>query len=123
MTKAITDIAARCRPNDEVFILLIGHGSFDGKQAAFNLPGPDLTAGDFAELLSKLASQRVVFVNTASSSGPFVDALKGPGRTIVTATKTGGERNEPRFPAFFVEAFQHQVALADARECYPFFRV
>jgi hypothetical protein len=113
VAKAIADVAGRSRPNDEVFILLIGHGSFDGKQAAFNLPGPDLTASDFADLLTKLASQRVVFVNTASSSGPFVDALKGPGRTIVTATKTGGERNDPRFVQFFVEALTTDEADRD----------
>jgi hypothetical protein len=104
VTKAFTDAASRAKPNEEVFILLIGHGSFDGRQGAFNLPGPDLTAADFADLLKKLALQRVVFVNTASSSGAFLDPLKGPGRTIVTATRTGGERNDPRFPEYFIEA-------------------
>ena len=68
---------------------------------AFNLPGPDLTAADYAKLLDRLTAQRIVFVNTASSSGAFVQPLAGPGRTIVTATKTGGERNETRFPELF----------------------
>jgi hypothetical protein len=111
--KAFGDVAARAKPNDEVFVLLIGHGSFDGRQAAFNLPGPDLTAAEYGDLLKKLATQRVVFVNTASSSGPFVEALAGPGRTIVTATKTGGERNDPRFPEFFVEALSGEEADRD----------
>ena len=71
-----------------------GLGSFDGRTAAFNLPGPDLTAEEYKPLLEKLRLQRVVFVNTASSSGAFLSVLAGPGRTIVTATKTGGERNE-----------------------------
>ena len=103
--RTLADLAARARPNDAVFIVLIGHGSFDGRQAAFNLPGPDLTPADFARLLGKLASQRVAFVNTASSSGAFLPTVAGPGRVVVTATKTGGERNEPRFPEYFVEAF------------------
>lgn len=111
--KAFTDIAARARPNDAVFIVLIGHGSFDGHQAAFNLPGPDLTAADFARLLGKLATQRVAFVNTASSSGAFLPTVAGPGRVVVTATKTGGERNETRFPGFFVEAFTDDTADRD----------
>lgn len=111
--KAFTDIAQRARPNDAVFIVLIGHGSFDGHQAAFNLPGPDLTPADFARLLGKLATQRVAFVNTASSSGAFLPTVAGAGRVVVTATKTGGERNETRFPEFFVEAFNDDTADRD----------
>jgi hypothetical protein len=111
--KAVTDLAARARPNDAVFIILIGHGSFDGRQAAFSMPGPDLTPADFATLLGKLATQRVAFVNTSSSSGAFLPTVAGPGRVIVTATKTGGERNETRFPEFFVEAFGDDTADRD----------
>jgi hypothetical protein len=111
--KAFADIGATARPNDELFVLLIGHGSFDGTQAAFNLPGPDLTAADYATLLSKLPALRVVFVNTASSSGGFLEALKGPGRAVVTATKTGGERNETRFAEYFAEGFAENAADGD----------
>ncbi|HEY7283827.1 MAG TPA: C13 family peptidase [Vicinamibacterales bacterium] len=111
--KAFTDIAAKTKPNDELFVLLIGHGSFDGTTAAFNIPGPDLTADDYARILSKFSGQRVVFVNTASSSGAFLKPLAGPGRVIVTSTKTGGERNEPDFPQYFVEAFGNDAADRD----------
>jgi hypothetical protein len=111
--KAFADLAARARPNDAVFVVLIGHGSFDGRQAAFSMPGPDLTPADFAALLGKLATQRVAFVNTSSSSGAFLQTVAAPGRVIVTATKTGGERNETRFPEFFVEAFADDSADRD----------
>jgi hypothetical protein len=111
--KAIADIAGRAKPNDEVFILLIGHGSFDGSIAAFNLMGPDLTADDYARLLGKLSAERVVFVNTASSSGAFLKPLAGPGRVIITATKTGGERNDTDFPQYFVAAFGDDAADRD----------
>ena len=60
--------------------MLFGHGTFANKVAKFNLTGPDMTPQDFAPLLAKLKSKRVVFVNTASASGPFVEALSGPGR-------------------------------------------
>ena len=86
-------------------VLLIGHGSFDGTQGAFNLPGPDLTVADWNKLLSKFSAQHVAFVNTSSSSGAFLPGIAAPGRVVITATKTGGERNETQFPAFFVEAF------------------
>ena len=111
--KAFADIASRARQNDEVFILLIGHGSFDGQTAAFNLPGPDLTAADYAKLLDRFQSQRIVFVNTASSSGAFLKPLAGPGRVIVTATRTGGERNDTDFPEYFVAAFSDDAADRD----------
>jgi len=111
--KAFTDLAAKARPNDAVLIVLIGHGNFDGRQAAFNIPGADLTAGDYATLLGKLATQRVAFVNTSSASGAFLPTVAGPGRVVVTATKTGGERNETRFPEFFVEAFSDESADRD----------
>jgi hypothetical protein len=113
VTKAFADMAARAKANDEIFVLLIGHGSFDGRQGVFNLPGPDLTADDYAKLLARFPTQKIAFVNTASSSGAFLEPLKGPARTIVTATRTGGERNETRFPEFFVEALDSEAADRD----------
>jgi hypothetical protein len=113
ITKAFSDIAGRARANDEIFVLLIGHGSFDGKMGAFNLPGPDLSASDYAMLLQRFPTQKVTFVNTASSSGAFLQPLAGPARTIITATRTGGERNETRFPEFFVEALTSEGADRD----------
>jgi hypothetical protein len=113
VSKALNDLAAKVKPSDDVFIMLIGHGSFDGKTGAFNLPGPDLSAGDYAMLLQKFTTQKVVFVNTASSSGAFLQPLAGPARTIVTATKTGGERNETRFAEFFVQALDAEEADRD----------
>jgi hypothetical protein len=111
--KAFSDLAARAKAADEVFIVLIGHGSFDGQKGSFNLPGPDLSADDYAKLLEPVAAQRIVFVNTASSSGAFVQPLAGPGRTIVTSTKTGGEKNEPVFAGYFAEAFKDAAADTD----------
>ena len=111
--KAVADLAARTKPNDNVIVLLIGHGSFDGRQAAFNIMGPDLTAPDWAKLLGKLASQHVAFVNTSSASGAFLQPMAAPGRVVITATKTGGERLDTLFPEFFVEAFTDDAADPD----------
>lgn len=111
--QAFADIAARVKPNDAVVILLVGHGSSSGTQAAFNLPGPDLTVAEWAKLVGRFAAERVAFINTSSSSGAFLPAVAAPGRVIVTATKTGGERNETQFPEFFVEAFTDNAADRD----------
>jgi hypothetical protein len=111
--KAVADIAAKGRPGDQVVIVLIGHGSFDGKTAAFSMPGPDMTVADWSSQLDKLSALKVAFINTTSSSGAFLPAVAAPGRTVVTATKTGGERNEAMFGEFFVEAFGDAAADAD----------
>lgn len=111
--KTLTDFAAASKANETVVILLIGHGSFDGSTAAFNLMGPDFTAADYGRLLGKFTSQRVVFVNTASSSGAFLPAVAAPGRIIITATKTGGERNETEFGQYFTAAFGDESADRD----------
>ena len=103
--ETFADLSWRVGPNDQVFVVLFGHGSFDGHKATFNLPGPDLTAEDYAKLLDKIAAAHVVFVDTTSASGAFLQPLAAANRVIVTATKTGGERNETEFPQYFVEAF------------------
>jgi hypothetical protein len=94
-------------------IVLFGHGTFANRVAKFNLKGPDMTPGDFAALLKRLRSTRVVFVDTASGSGPFVDSLSGAGRVIVTATRTGAEQYATLFGGPFVEAFTTEAADAD----------
>ena len=110
---AFASIAKKAAADDVVFVVLIGHGSFDGKVAKFNLRGPDMTAADFSAQLKKLPAQRVVFVNTTSSSGPFAQELASPGRTIVTATRNGAEQYDTLFPGFFVDAFNSETADAD----------
>jgi hypothetical protein len=101
---AVTRLAGQARPGDRVFIVLFGHGASATGEARFNLPGPDLAAADFARLAGRFAAQQVVFVNTASASGGFVAALSGKDRTVITATRTEGERNQTRFGEFFAEA-------------------
>jgi len=103
--QAVARIAAAVRPEDTVFIVLFGHGTSDGREARFNLPGPDLSAADFAARLESVSARRIVFVNTTSASGDFVKPLAGPGRTILTATRSGTERFDTLFGGYFAEAF------------------
>jgi hypothetical protein len=113
VVKAFGILAAAAKPEDTVAIVLFGYGTYANKVAKFNLPGPDMTPQDFEPLLARLKSKRVVFVNTASASGPFVEALSGPGRVIVAATRTGGEMFATLFGGPFVEAFSNDAADAD----------
>lgn len=113
IAKTFAALSATAAPEDVVFVVLIGHGTFDGKVAKFNLPGPDMTPADFVPLLKSLKSRHVVFVNTASASGPFLAELSGPGRTIVTATRSGSERFATLFGGHFVDALTADAADAD----------
>lgn len=87
----------------ELWLVLIGHGTFDGKEAKFNLRGPDFTASELAEWL-KPFKRPVAVVNCSSASAPFLAKLSAPGRVVVTATRTGNELNFARFGGYFAEA-------------------
>lgn len=90
----LAELAAN--PPESAWIILIGHGTFDGQLARFNLVGRDMTANQLADWTTAIDCP-VVIVNCASSSGPFINAISGVGRMIVTATKNGTEQNVARF--------------------------
>jgi len=111
--EAFGTLARTAGPEDRVMIVIIGHGTTAGSEAMINLPGPDVSATEVAGLLDALPTQRVALVNTASSSGPWVEALAGPNRTIITATRSAQERNETWFGRHFVEALAGDAADLD----------
>jgi len=86
-----------------LWLVLIGHGTFDGRTARFNLRGPDVSAKDLAEWL-KPVQRPLIVINSASSSAPFLSRLSGPGRVLITATKSGYEQNYARFGEYFAGA-------------------
>ena len=87
----------------EMWLVLLGHGTFDGKEARFNLRGPDLSAGELTEWLEPF-KRPVAVVNCASASGPFINKLSAAGRVVVTATRSGQEVNFARFGGHFADA-------------------
>jgi hypothetical protein len=87
----------------ELWLVLIGHGTFDGKDARFNLRGPDVTATELAVWLQPF-HRPVAVLNTASSSAPFLNALSASNRVILTATRSGHEQNYARFGQYLAEA-------------------
>jgi hypothetical protein len=95
-----------------VWVILIGHGTDDGREARFNLRGPDVTARELAEWLGPV-KRPVAVVNCASSSGPFINHLSGPDRVVVTATRSGSESNYARFGGYLSEAIGDPVADLD----------
>jgi hypothetical protein len=87
---------------EPLWIVLIGHGTFDGREAKFNMRGPDLADQEFAQWLA--ASKRpIVMIDCASASGPFINRLSGQGRVVIAATKSGHELNFARFGRYIAE--------------------
>lgn len=85
---------------EALWLVLIGHGTFDGQEARFNLRGPDLAEAKLAEWLRPFR-RPVVVINSASASAPFLKALSGTNRVVITATRSGSEVNYTRFGTFF----------------------
>jgi hypothetical protein len=87
----------------ELWLVLVGHGTFDGKEAKFNLRGPDVSATELAAWLQPF-KRPVAVIDTASASAPFLVKLASPNRVVVTSTRSGYEQNYARFGRFFAEA-------------------
>jgi len=97
---------------DAVWIVLLGHGTFDGKTARFNLRGPDVSADELAQWLTPVECP-VAIINCSSSSGPFLTALKGRNRIVITATRSGSEMNFARFGDHLSQAIADKKADLD----------
>lgn len=95
-----------------LWLVLIGHGTFDGRTAKFNLRGSDVSADDLAEWLQPVL-RPLVIINTASSSAPFLNKLSAAGRVVITATKSGFEYNYTRFGQYLAEAIAQPNADLD----------
>lgn len=110
---AVSDLRRRAKKDDLVFVLLIGHGSgSDPEEAKFNLVGPDMNAVEWAELLQAVPG-RLVFVNAASGSFGFLEALSGRGRVVVTANDSGAQQFETVFAEHLVTALREESADLD----------
>ncbi len=97
---------------EPLWIVLIGHGTFDGREAKFNLRGPDFTDVELDQWLTS-SKRPVVVINCASASGPFINRLSGRDRIVVTATKSGYELNFARFGQYIAESIDDERADLD----------
>ena len=112
----LNKIAGQAKAQDAFVLMMIGHGTFDGTEYKFNLPGPDISAPELAVLLNRIPAGRQLVVDMTSASGGAVSALKKDNRTIITATKSGTEKNATVFARFFVEALRDPAADVDKNE-------
>jgi hypothetical protein len=115
-TETLAQVARDAKPDDEFTLILIGHGTYDGEEYKFNLPGPDISGDELAMLCNKIPAKRQLIVNTTSASGGSVGALQRAGRIVIAATKSGTEKNATVFARCWVEALSDASADVDKND-------
>jgi len=111
VTRTLTSLKPKLTADDTLLIVLIGHGTYDGTTAKFNLVGPDMDSREWKAALEGTLA-RLVFVNTTSASFEFVQALSGKNRIVIAATESSAQKYATVFPQYFIEALD-QTAKAD----------
>jgi hypothetical protein len=102
--KSFASLKAKTKPADSLALVLVGHGSYDGEAYKLNLPGPDIDGAALLELLAAVPARSQLIVNATSASGATLDTWAGDGRTLITATRSGFERNVTRFAEHWTKA-------------------
>jgi hypothetical protein len=102
----------RASGTEPLWLVLIGHGTWDGRTAKFNLRGPDVSADELAAWL-KPVTRPVAVIDCSSASGPLLNRLSAANRVVVTATRSGDESNYARFGGFLAEAIADPSADLD----------
>jgi hypothetical protein len=106
-------VAAETKSEDSLALVLIGHGTYDGSDYKFNIPGPDITASELATLLDRIPAGRQLVVNTTSASGASLSVLARKDRVVITATKAGSEKNATVFARYWIEGLENLTADTD----------
>ncbi len=104
VVSSLDSLRTRAKAADSVTVILVGQGSYDGEAYKLNLPGPDIDGDEFAKLLSAVPARSQLVVNTTSASGAVLEKWAAEGRTLITATRSGFERNATRFAQHFAAA-------------------
>ena len=124
--QAFAQLAVATDASDSIAVFLLGHGSYDGEQYKFNVPGRDLDGDRVAELLASLPAASLLVVNATSASGAVLDSWTADGRTVITATRSGAERNATRFGDYWSQALSSDSAdinkngIITAQEAFDF---
>src|SRR5205085_1887701 len=104
---------------NELWLVLIGHGTFDGKEAKFNLRGPDVSATELAGWRSFTSSKEGWRPNTPWWM-TMAMALAPPLIGFVGFERSSGRRTEHRWMAFGLTNFISFATIPSATCPLPF---
>ncbi|MDQ2640412.1 MAG: hypothetical protein M3Y79_07520 [Pseudomonadota bacterium] len=122
---ALQRAAQQLGAGDQFVLVMLGHGSYDGREYRYMIEGDDVTGTELRQLLDGIPAQQLI-VNATSTSGALAEGWSGPRRVVITATRSGGERNATRFGGFWAEALVSEAADLDkdgnvtAQEAYDY---
>ena len=102
--------------NDEsaqpLWLVLLGHGTFDRNIAKFNLRGKDVESKELQKWLED-CKRPLIVINGFSCSGAFLQPLHKENRVVISATKSGAELNFSRFGGYLAESLTDMKADVD----------
>lgn len=110
LSTSLNELVATAVPSDRLAVFLVGHGSYDGSEYKFNLPGEDIGGTELGELFAAVPAQSQLIVNMTSASGSVLESWSGEGRAVITATRSGAERNATRFAEHWAVALSSEDA-------------
>lgn len=114
--KLFNQLAKEMKPEDQLTVFLIGHGSGFGEDSKFNIVGPDVTGAQFGKMLSVVKARSVIVMNTTSASHDFSRALAGLGRVVLSATRSASEKYDTKFPEYLLEGIKDHSADRDKNQ-------
>jgi len=99
------------KKGDDLWLVWIGHGTYDGRTAYFNLRGKDIEPKQVAKMLQPF-ERRIVILNLFTASQPFIPILSAKNRIIIGATRSPQQKSYCRFGEYFANALQDD-SIAD----------
>jgi hypothetical protein len=84
------------------WIVYIGHGTYNRRDAYLNVRGPDISATELGGWLPVM-DRTLIFIHGGSASSPFLKAMAGKNRIILSATRNPDEINYARFGEYFAQ--------------------
>ncbi len=100
-------------PNDTLWVVVIGHSHFDGRNVFLNLPDQDMSQSDFGKLFENVKCREQVFFITVPASGFFTPNLSTQGRVVITASEADVETNEAIFYQHLAKVLADPPTLAE----------
>ncbi|HUG67847.1 MAG TPA: hypothetical protein VMM76_08845 [Pirellulaceae bacterium] len=108
LNAAVARLREELQPSDALWVFVLGHAHYDGRNSYLNLPGAgdgetDIHQDDFGKLFQDIPAAQQVFFITTAVSGYFIRPLSAKGRVVITATEADREVNETLFHAALAE--------------------
>lgn len=101
------------QPDDELWVIVMGHAHYDGRYSFLNVAGDDLQHIEFGRLFEQIRCRQQVFAITTAVSGFYLKPLAAAGRVVIAATEPDLEVNETLFPHKLARALGSPPAFAE----------